>query len=378
MYKIKVEEFTSILPPGAKTASYEQLYQAADGPGHKLTPTHHLANIKLIEAENKLNRVFEEYSGRIECFMLMLETLHEGVVIINPTSEICFANEAGNQLMSAIKTLQPGFFAYSELNAGQHLLLQLGTDQQAEIRVKNFVWNNEACNLFVMAKQNIVKPETTLVAQNTATPANTHNYLIAAVQQIAGYENAGNTTEALAAAQHLSQTVAQNEKLLAEIKLFTGLINYQPAITQVAMQKLVGDVLKSMGPEIEDAEVELSVSDLPDTKADKELIIKLMKHLLQNALKFRNKTRKAIIDIGCDKSEGQFIFCVRDNGLGISKKHHEEIFVPFCTLNPTNEYPGNGMGLAICKKIVALHDGKIWVESLPGHGSNFYFKLNAR
>ncbi len=133
-----------------------------------------------------------------------------------------------------------------------------------------------------------------------------------------------------------------------------------------------------MGSEIEDAEIEVSVSELPDQIADKDMITILLKHLVGNAVKFRNKSRKAMIDIGHDKSDGQFIFCVRDNGIGISKKHHEEVFNLFQTLNDTNEYPGNGMGLAICKKIVDMHNGKIWVESLPGHGSNFYFKLNAR
>jgi len=166
--------------------------------------------------------------------------------------------------------------------------------------------------------------------------------------------------------------------LLGDIKAYIGLVNYQPVLTQVSMQKLVGDVLKGMGAEIEDAEVEVSVSDLPDTKADKELVSKLLKHLVHNALKFRNKSRKAVIDIGHDKSEGQYIFCVRDNGIGISKKHHDQVFDLFSALNNADEYPGNGMGLAISKKIVELHDGKIWVESLPGHGSNFYFKLNAK
>ena len=144
------------------------------------------------------------------------------------------------------------------------------------------------------------------------------------------------------------------------------------------MQNLVGDVLKSMGPEIEEAGIEVSLSDLPEAIGDKELILKLVKHLISNALKFRNTSRKAVIDVGHDKSDGQFIFCVRDNGIGISKKHHEEVFNLFSKLNDAEQYPGNGMGLAICKKIVELHNGKIWVESLPGHGSNFYFKLNAK
>ena len=92
-------------------------------------------------------------------------------------------------------------------------------------------------------------------------------------------------------------------------------------------------VLKWKGPEIEDAEIEISISELPEATGDKDLITNLLKHLISNAVKFRNKGRKAIIDIGHNKSEGQVIFCVRDNGIGISKKHHEEVFNLFFSLN---------------------------------------------
>ena len=341
--------------------------------------------IKLIETENKLTRVFEEYTGRIESFMLMLDTLKEGVVIINKSGEVCYSNELGNAMLSndSLHIEISSFLTYRELNSEDIVLVENDLQQQIQIRTNNFFWNGEPCNILVIEKKEIVKVEEVVkedvVVHRVASPLNEpFDTLINYLQLIAEHEANGKATEAAQCAELASKSVDESEKLLGDVKSFISLAHYSPSFARLSMQNLVGDVLKSMGPEIEEAGIEVSVSDLPEATGDKELILKLVKHLVSNALKFRNRSRKAVIDIGHDKSDGQFIFCVRDNGIGISKKHHDEVFNLFARLNDAEEYPGNGIGLAICKKIVELHNGKIWVESLPGHGSNFYFKLNAK
>lgn len=125
-------------------------------------------------------------------------------------------------------------------------------------------------------------------------------------------------------------------------------------------------------------QAEVSFTELPDVSADRELVEKLLFQLIDNALKFRKKDKKPVIDIGYEKFEGNVIFCVRDNGIGISKKYYHKIFELFEKLNRVDEYPGNGLGLAISRKITELHGGEIWVESLPGSGSNFYFTLRGK
>lgn len=328
------------------------------------------ARSKLIEAEIKLNRVFEEYTGRIESFMLMLDTLKAGILIVSKAGEIYYANEAGN----AFKTVSASHIFYRNLE--EEMVIPLNDDLNQTARINNFFWNGEQCNIFVIEKNDPVKPA--VVDQTTTATPEPFEQLMNYVRRIALHDATGKTSEATQYAELANKSVTENERLLNDIKAFTSLVNYTPVLSAVSMQKIAGDILKSMGPEIEEAGMEISLSELPETTADKELITKLLKQLISNAFKFRNKGRKAIIDIGHDKIEGQFIFCVRDNGIGISKKYHEEIFNPFVSLNGQADYPGNGMGLAICKKIVELHSGKIWVESLPGHGSNFYFKLNTK
>ncbi|MCX6199272.1 MAG: ATP-binding protein [Bacteroidetes bacterium] len=168
------------------------------------------------------------------------------------------------------------------------------------------------------------------------------------------------------------------EKLLSDLKTYIGLNDYKFQLGKVSMKLVLADVLKQLKSKIDEAGAEISFTELPDVNADRELVEKLVYHLIDNALKFRKKTKKPVIDIGFDKFEGNVIFCVRDNGIGISKKYYNKIFELFERLNRVDEYTGNGLGLAISKKITDMHGGELWVESLPGSGSNFYFTLRGK
>jgi hypothetical protein len=99
-------------------------------------------------------------------------------------------------------------------------------------------------------------------------------------------------------------------------------------------------------------------------------------HLLENALKFRNATPPQI-HVWAERHEHEWQFMVRDNGIGISAQHAESIFHIFRRLHSRDKYPGTGIGLAICKKIVERHGGRIWVESVLEQGATFHFTVRA-
>lgn len=168
------------------------------------------------------------------------------------------------------------------------------------------------------------------------------------------------------------------DKLLSDLKVYIGLNEHNFSLSKVSMKLVATDVLKVLKPAITATGAEINVAELPDVSADRELVEKLLLQLVDNAIRFHKKKKKAVVDIGFDKFEGNIIFCVRDNGIGISKKYQDKIFDLFERLNRVDEYPGNGLGLAISKKIIDMHNGKIWVESLPGFGSSFYFSLSAK
>ncbi len=113
---------------------------------------------------------------------------------------------------------------------------------------------------------------------------------------------------------------------------------------------------------------------LPTVVADERQLAQLFQNLLGNALKFRTEETPHI-RLRAEQQQGIWLFTVQDNGIGIDPQHAEKIFILFQRLHSRQKYDGTGIGLAICKKIVERHGGRIWVESEPGKGSTFKFTL---
>jgi light-regulated signal transduction histidine kinase (bacteriophytochrome) len=103
----------------------------------------------------------------------------------------------------------------------------------------------------------------------------------------------------------------------------------------------------------------------------------VFQNLIANAIKFRGEAPPRV-NVSAQRNGKEWLFTVQDNGIGIDPAQAERIFVPFQRLHTREEYPGAGIGLAVCKKIVERHGGHIWVESEPGRGARFLFTLRAR
>ena len=152
-----------------------------------------------------------------------------------------------------------------------------------------------------------------------------------------------------------------------------GRTRYQYA--PVAVRSLVEDVGLELNFTLQEKHVDLRIDpDLPTVACDKVRMREVFKNLISNAVKYNDKPEPQV-EIGCRAENGVFTFSVRDNGIGIEPEFHEKIFKIFQRLHHREEYEGTGVGLAICKKVVEAHGGRIWVESAPGQGTTFLFTV---
>jgi light-regulated signal transduction histidine kinase (bacteriophytochrome) len=140
----------------------------------------------------------------------------------------------------------------------------------------------------------------------------------------------------------------------------------------VDIYQVLDTVKKNLSTSIAETAAEISASSLPVVYANSVPLVHLFQNLISNALKYRSKQQPRI-EIGAAEDGSYWRFSVQDNGIGIPQEFQTQIFGIFKRLHNRAEYPGTGIGLAICQKIVDQYGGRIWVESEPGHGSTFYF-----
>jgi len=116
------------------------------------------------------------------------------------------------------------------------------------------------------------------------------------------------------------------------------------------------------------------IESLPVIRANEGQLLRLFQNLIGNAIKYRGENTPEIL-IAASSTAGKTVFSVKDNGIGIDPQYHQQIFDPVRRLHTDSEYEGTGVGLAICKRVVQQHNGRIWVKSRPGEGSTFYFTI---
>jgi PAS domain S-box-containing protein len=143
----------------------------------------------------------------------------------------------------------------------------------------------------------------------------------------------------------------------------------------VPADRIARDAVANLAGTIEESGAEVVIDPLPTLVGDASQLAQVFQNLVGNALKFRVAGTRAVVTVSARRGDGVWIISVRDNGIGIEPRHQERIFQMFQRLHARSEYPGTGIGLALCKKIVERHGGRISVESEPGQGSTFSFSI---
>ena len=166
------------------------------------------------------------------------------------------------------------------------------------------------------------------------------------------------------------------QKLLNDLLEFSRIKKSQAEQYEpVDASALLGQAVANLKQLLTENTALVTNDDLPVINADEAQMIRLFQNLIENAVKFHKKTELPQIHISCTKQNNMYRFSVADNGIGIEKQYHDKVFVVFQRLHSVKDYPGTGIGLSICKRIVERHGGTIWFESEVGEGTTFYFTI---
>ena len=149
-------------------------------------------------------------------------------------------------------------------------------------------------------------------------------------------------------------------------------------LEEIDLNTLLSETIQLNSVAMKDSSAVITWATLPKITASKTPLQQVFQNLIMNALKYRNPEVAPVVEIKVADKGNEWLFSFSDNGIGIEEQFFSKIFVLFKRLHNRDEYPGTGIGLAICKKIVESHSGKIWVESVPEAGSTFYFTLRKR
>jgi PAS domain S-box-containing protein len=140
--------------------------------------------------------------------------------------------------------------------------------------------------------------------------------------------------------------------------------------------QILKDVLAEMGSSIKDSNAKITYPKLPVLRGNEIELKQLFQNLISNAIKFRKKNVTPEIEISVEEKDTEYHFAIKDKGIGFDEEYKDRIFIVFQRLHDASEYPGTGIGLATCKKIVIQHKGEIWVESKLNEGSTFHFTIS--
>jgi signal transduction histidine kinase len=168
--------------------------------------------------------------------------------------------------------------------------------------------------------------------------------------------------------------VKRMQMLIEDILSFSRIGRVNNHVKPVNLNEVLGQVLENLKLAISEGNINIIAGQLPTIETDRTQIFQLFQNLIGNAVKYRSDLSPSI-HISAEKKEGEWSFSVEDNGIGVESQYFERIFMMFQRLHTKEKYPGTGMGLAICKKIVNHYGGRIWLNSQEGKGSIFYFTL---
>ncbi len=171
-----------------------------------------------------------------------------------------------------------------------------------------------------------------------------------------------------------TQSIRDLQTLVRDLLEYSRVDSQAHPFERVSLRDVFAHAVALLDSSVRESGAEVTCGELPAVMGDRSQLVQLMLNLIGNGLKYRGKEPPRV-QVSAQRNGDQWRIAVRDNGIGIAPKHQARIFEIFQRLHDQQEYPGTGIGLAVCRRVVHRHGGRIWVESEPGHGSVFCFTL---
>jgi light-regulated signal transduction histidine kinase (bacteriophytochrome) len=164
------------------------------------------------------------------------------------------------------------------------------------------------------------------------------------------------------------------QRLIDDLLIFSRIGTRGGPLERMDSGSALAEAINNLGTMVEESGAILTHDELPTVRVKPSQLVMVFQNLLSNAIKFHGEAPPRVHVSAEDKGR-EWVFSVKDNGIGIDPQYKDRVFVIFQRLHTRQEYPGTGIGLAVCQRIVERHGGKIWFESEPGKGSTFYFTI---
>ncbi|MDP2312213.1 MAG: ATP-binding protein [Pseudomonadota bacterium] len=180
--------------------------------------------------------------------------------------------------------------------------------------------------------------------------------------------------EAEESIRHTVDGANRMQTLIDDLLTYSRLTSREAPLEPTNCDDVLGEALANLEVPLKESRAVVTHDHLPVVRADRTQLLQVFQNLVSNALKYRSE-RTPKIHVSAEHRGDEWMFSVRDNGIGIAPQYADRIFKIFQRLHTRKDYPGTGIGLAVCKTVVERHGGRIWVESEPEEGSTFYFTL---
>jgi light-regulated signal transduction histidine kinase (bacteriophytochrome) len=165
------------------------------------------------------------------------------------------------------------------------------------------------------------------------------------------------------------------QRLIQDLLAYSRITTRGSPFVPLDLHEALGEAVANLQTAITESNAMVTNGELPTVNADRTQLVQVFQNLVGNAIKFRKEDEPPRVHVTAERAGTEWIISVKDNGIGIDPQYFNRLFIIFQRLHGKQEYPGTGVGLAICQRIVTRHGGRIWLESSPGDGARFHFTM---